>query len=228
MPRGMATRILLGGGTGLVGGLLTQRLLARADVALTSLVRRGVAPHERITDFEALIADPAGTAAVMGLGPVDVSISCLGTTIRIAKTQAAFRRVDFDTVIALAKAAKSLGARQFIVVTSVGAKQGAGNFYLSVKGDTEAALGALGFERLDILRPGLILGDRADRRPAEELGQRIAAFLNPFLKAAISDYAAIEAGFVSAAIAALAGDVAAGRFIHHNAGLERLSGAENS
>lgn len=217
------TRILLGGGTGLVGGLLTQRLLARNDVALTSLVRHGDSAHERITDFNALIADPAGTAAAMGLRPVDVGISCLGTTIRIAKSQAAFRRVDFDTVVALAKAAKALGARQFIVVTSVGAKQGAGNFYLSVKGDTEVALAAIGFERLDILRPGLILGERADRRPAEEWAQRVAANLNPFLKIAISNYAAIEADFVSAAIAAMAGDGAAGRFTHHNAGIERFS-----
>ncbi len=220
------TNILLGGGTGLVGGLLTERLLARTDVTLASVVRRGAGPHERVTDFDALIADPAGTAAAMGLGPVDVGISCLGTTIRIAKSQAAFRRVDFDTVIALAKAAKSLGARQFIVVTSVGAKRGSGNFYLSVKGDTEAALGAMGFERLDILRPGLILGERADRRPAEQLGQQAAAFLNPFLKLTTPNYAAVDAGCVAAAAAALAGHQAQGRFTHHNAALERLFRSE--
>jgi uncharacterized protein YbjT (DUF2867 family) len=218
------TRILLGGGTGLVGGLLTQRLLAREDVALTSLVRRGVAAHERVTDFDALIADPAGTAAAMGLGPVDVGISCLGTTIRIAKTQAAFRRVDFDTVIALAKAAKSLGARQFIVVTSVGAKQGSGNFYLSVKGDTEAALGAMRFERLDILRPGLILGARAERRPAEALGQRIAAWFNPVVKVFAPNYAAVEAKRVAAALEALTGQATAGRVVHHNLEIVELAG----
>ena len=196
----MTTNILLGGGTGLVGGLLTARLLARDDVALTSLVRRGEGAHERVTDFDALIADPAGTAAAMGLGPVDVGISCLGTTIRIAKTQAAFRRVDFDTVIALAKAAKALGARQFIVVTSVGARQGSGNFYLSVKGDTEAALGSLGFERLDILRPGLILGPRAERRPAEEWGQRVAAWLNPVVSVMAPSYTAVRAVDIAEAI----------------------------
>ncbi len=211
----MTTRILLGGGTGLVGGLLTQRLLARDD-ALTSLVRRGTAAHERITDFDALIADPAATAAAMGLGRVDVGISCLGTTIRIAKSQAAFRRVDFDTVIALAKAAKALGARQFIVVTSVGAKQGPGNFYLSVKGDTEAALDALGFERLDILRPGLILGPRAERRPAEEWAQRVAAWVNPVVKRIAPNYAAIEAEKVADAIVAVAGSERRGRMIHEN------------
>lgn len=217
------TRILLGGGTGLVGGLLTQRLLAREDVALTSLVRRGVAAHERVTDFDALIADPAGTAAAMGLGPVDVGISCLGTTIRIAKSQAAFRRVDFDMVIALAKAAKALGARQFIVVTSVGAKQGSGNFYLSVKGDTEAALGAMRFERLDILRPGLILGERADRRPAEELGQQVAAWINPFLKLGATKYAAIAAEDVACAIAAVGDAAGGGWFVHHNPEIGQLA-----
>ncbi len=216
------TRILLGGGTGLVGGLLTQRLLVREDVALTSLVRRGVAAHERVTDFDALIADPAGTAAAMGLGPLDVGISCLGTTIRIAKTQAAFRRVDFDTVIALAKAAKALGARQFIVVTSVGARQGSGNFYLSVKGDTEAALAALGFERLDILQPGLLLGERAARRPAEELGQRVAAWVNPVVKRIAPDYAAVRVEDVAGAIAVLVGQAGSGRHRHHDREIEAI------
>lgn len=207
------TNILLGGGTGLVGGLLTRRLLARDDVALTSLVRRGTAAHERVTDFDSLIADPHATATAMGLGRVDVGISCLGTTIRIAKTQAAFRRVDFDTVIALAKAAKALGARQFIVVTSAGAKQGAGNFYLSVKGDTEAALGTLGFERLDILRPGLILGPRAERRPAEEWAQRAAAWVNPVVKAVAPNYAAVPAKDVASTILRLIGDEGPGRCV---------------
>ena len=224
----MTTKILLGGGTGLVGGLLTARLVARDDVALTSLVRRGEGAHERVTDFDALIADPAGTAAVMGLGPVDVGISCLGTTIRIAKSQAAFRRVDFEMVIALAKAAKALGARQFIVVTSVGARRGSGNFYLSVKGDTEATLGALGFERLDILRPGLILGPRADRRPPEELGQRVAAVLSPFLKQVMPSYAAVDAGYVADAIAALAGPRPRGLCVHTNWAIERLAKSKTS
>ena len=237
----MTTHLLLGGGTGLVGGLLTERLLARPDMALTSLVRQrpplpggegrqGEAltgegrkpeqaspsdpPRARATressspcpggevfcDFEALVADPAAEVARLNLPPCEVGISCLGTTIAKAKSQAAFRRVDHDYVLALAKAAKALGARRFILVSSVGAKAGSGNFYLSVKGGIEAAVAALGFDRLDILRPGLILGPRADRRPAEEWAQRAAAWLNPVVKAIAPDYAAVRAEDVAAKI----------------------------
>jgi uncharacterized protein YbjT (DUF2867 family) len=219
------TAVLLAGGTGLVGGLVTERLLVRHGVGLASLVRSGSGrPHERVVDFEALANDPEATVRAMKLAPVDVGISTLGTTIAKAGTQAAFRRVDFDYVVAAARAAQALGARRFIVVTSVGARLGGTNFYLSVKGDVEAALARLAFDRLDVLRPGLILGPREDRRPAEALGQKAARVLNPLLWQVAPNYAAIPAEDVADAIVALTEMTRPGKGIHHNPQIRRLAG----
>lgn len=202
--------ILLAGGTGLVGRAVTQRLAGRNDVALLSLVRTATLPVERAVEFERL--------AEVEPGPVDAGISCLGTTIRTAGSQGAFRRVDHDYVVALASLARNNGARQFILVSSVGA--GRGGFYLRVKGEVEAAVGALGFERVDLIRPGLLLGPRAERRPSEQLAQRFAPLLNPFVPAR---YGAIEAEAVAAAITALVGAQKTGRHIHHNPELRALA-----
>ena len=217
----MPTSILLAGGTGLVGGLLTRRLAGRGDVVLDSLVRTARVAGERAIDFEALVADPTGVA---GGPPVDVGISCLGTTIRTAGSQAAFRRVDHDYVLAVARAALGRGARQFILVSSVGA--GGGGFYLTVKGETEAAVGALGFARVDIVRPSLLLGARTDRRPGERVAQALAPLFSPILRGPLARYAAIDAAVVADAIERLAFAEGEGRFVHHLPDLLALAKAE--
>lgn len=200
-------RILLAGGTGLVG----RKVAARLHGEVVSFVRAN-------TDFEALVADPAGAVE----GAFDTGISCLGTTIRAAGSQAAFRRVDHDYVLAVAQAARAHGARQFILMTSVGA--GGGNFYLSVKGEIERAVAALGFDRVDLIRPGLLLGPRAERRPGEALAQRLAPVLNPLMVGPLARYGGIPAETVAAAIAALVGAPGAGVFVHHNPELRALAG----
>lgn len=213
-----STRVLLAGGTGLVGGLLTERLLARSQVSLVSLVRSPRRPVERPTDFEGLVADPA--AAVAGK-TVDVGVSCLGTTIRAAGSRAAFRRVDHDYVLAVARAARAGGARRFVLVSSVGA--GGRGFYLSVKGEVEAAVAALGFERVDLVRPGLLLGERRERRPGERLAQAAAPLLSPLLRGPLARYGAIPAATVAAAIETLIGGAGAGTYAHHNPELRTLA-----
>lgn len=206
----MSVRVLLAGGTGLVGAMVARRLAADAGVALTSLVRTPKLAQVRPTDFEALVADPAGT---VGAGAFDIGISCLGTTIRTAGSQAAFRRVDHDYVVAIARAARAGGARHFILVSSVGA--GGNAFYLRVKGETEAAIRELGFDRVDLIRPGLLLGARAERRPAERLAQRAMPLLNPLLRGPLEKYAALPAQTVADAIVRLVRIDAPGTHIAH-------------
>lgn len=215
----MTTGVLLAGGTGLVGSRLTKLLSARHDVALTSLVRTPRHPAERAISFDALIADPL---CVAGPAPIDVGISCLGTTIRKAGTQAAFRRVDHDYVIALARAALQKGARQFIMVSAAGA--GGSGFYLRVKGEVERSVSTLGFERLDIIRPGFILGEREERRLIEQLAQRLAPLLDPLLIGSLRRYASISADTVAAAMASLVGNAEPGCYIHHGPELNSLAG----
>lgn len=212
-------RLLLIGGTGLVGSLLRQRARERADIHLTSLSRR--AGEGAPLDFEAMLADPEATVRSAAPEGADVAISCLGTTIRKAGSEAAMWRIDHDYVAAFAKGAHAAGARQFILMTSAGA--GGRGFYLRMKGAVEEAVATPGFDRLDLIRPGLLLGERAERRPAERLGQVIAPAFNLLLPGPLSRYQALPAETVAAAILALSGATAAGRFVHENRDLRALA-----
>ena len=201
--------VLLAGATGLVG----SRVLAlRRDIVPVGRRATGAA-GEILADFAALPLLP----------PALVAISALGTTIRAAGSQAAFRAVDHDAVLAFARAAHAAGARHFIVITAVGADAASGVFYSRVKGEVERDLAALGFDRLDIVQPGLILGPRAERRPVEALFQRLAPVLNPLLVGGLGKYGGIGADAVARALAALCDRSEPGRFVHQNRGIAALA-----
>jgi uncharacterized protein YbjT (DUF2867 family) len=134
--------------------------------------RRALPPHPKLqdsrienpqVDFDALPADAAWWA-------VDAAICALGTTIRDAGSQAAFRRVDVDYVVAVATRARAAGARAFALNSSLGADPAARSFYLRCKGEAEAAVRALGYPSLTLVRPSLIGGERERRRPLEHVG----------------------------------------------------------
>jgi uncharacterized protein YbjT (DUF2867 family) len=204
------TRILLAGASGLVGSQVLKALLA--DPGFTGKI---VAPVRRPLP----VIDPR--LATLPLSPLnepvpalDVFVSCLGTTLKTAGSREGFIAVDRDLVLQLAQLARRHGARRAIVVTSVGASRQSGNFYLRIKGEVEDALEAMGFDRLDIVRPGLLLGARPDRRPAEALAQRFAPFFNPLLIGRLGAYRSIESSQVAHAVARLTSETAAGRFVH--------------
>ena len=207
-------RVLLAGGTGLVGARVLGRLVAAGhDVTAVGRRSTGQPIPEVIASFDALPALPAADAAVCALG----------TTIAAAGSRAAFRAVDHDAVLAFARAAQAAGASRFVAVTAVGADPAAGVFYSRVKGEVETALAGLGFARLDLLQPGLLLGPRAERRPVEALLQRLTPVLNPLLVGPLDRYGGIEADRVAAAIVALLGQAAPGVHRHENAPLRALA-----
>jgi uncharacterized protein YbjT (DUF2867 family) len=216
----MSLSILLAGSTGLIGNLVSGRLPARSGVDLIRLVRQGSPANGSAIDFEQLCAAPEATLKGHAPAGADVAISCLGTTIRTAGSQAAMLRVDRDYVLAFAKGARALGARQFILVSSAGA--GGPGFYLQTKGAAEDAVRNLGFDRVDLIRPGFLLGQRAERRVWEAIGQRLFAWLSPVLVGSLSRYGAIGADTVADAIVALAGREGAGVYVHHNADLRHI------
>jgi len=137
MPR----KVLLAGATGLVGGEILRGLAGDDDVAeVRVLVRRQLdrafdAPkvRELVADFDALDAHPEWFR-------VDQVFCALGTTIRRAGSQEAFRRVDFDYPLALARLARGQGARHFLLVSVVGADARSRVFYNRVKGELENAV----------------------------------------------------------------------------------------
>jgi uncharacterized protein YbjT (DUF2867 family) len=200
---------LLAGATGLVGSRVLALLPDAVPVGRRATGRAG----EIVADF----------AALPPLPPAEVAICALGTTIRAAGSQAAFRAVDHDAVLAFARAAQTAGVSRLIVVTAVGADPGSSVFYSRVKGEVERDLTSLGFARLDIIQPGLILGPRLERRPVEAFFQAAMPVLNPLLVGGLARYGAVDADTVAAAIAALADRVVAGRFIHQNRALAALA-----
>lgn len=175
----MSRRLLLIGATGLVGGHALALALADARIAhVVAPTRRALPAHPKlenpIVDFEALPRDAAWWAA-------DGAVSALGTTIRVAGSQAAFRRVDVDFVVDTAVLARAAGVRAFALNTALGANPSARNFYLRCKGEAERGIEALGFPALTLVRPSLIGGERAQSRPMERLGIRVANVVAPLL-----------------------------------------------
>jgi uncharacterized protein YbjT (DUF2867 family) len=127
--------------------------------------------HEQVIDFEQI-----GASSVSLRG--DQLFSALGTTIKVAGSQEAFRRVDFDFPLQLATRARTDGVHHFLLVSALGATASSRVFYNRVKGELEDAVAALGFRSLTIARPSLLLGNRAEYRRGEEIGRHFA-FLAP-------------------------------------------------
>lgn len=217
--------ILMAGGTGLIGRQLLPRLLDKGAhvVALTRRPSGVTHPQleELIIDFEDLARE--GATALRSLPHPHVVISTLGTTIKKAGSDDAFRRVDHDYVLALASAGRALGAMKMMTVSSVGANARSRNFYLRLKGEVEDALIALGYPRLDIFRPGLLLGERDEFRLKEKVSAGLMALLNPALP---SRYRSIGADSVAQAIANCVTWKSDGTYILHNAEILRAAQAK--
>ncbi|MGC1469580.1 MAG: NAD(P)H-binding protein [Sphingorhabdus sp.] len=217
------TRVVIAGATGLIGKQLVVALAGHEGVECHILVRRkpervpmGVIVHE------AASADWANEVAAI---KADVAISCLGTTMRTAGSKAAFRAIDFDLVTGFAKAAKDAGARHMTAVSSVGASAKASNFYLQTKGEAEAAMAQLGFDRVDFLRPGLLTGgERPESRPGESVAIMLAPLTDLLMVGGLCRYRSIPALAVAQAIAHLALAGGHGKHIHENDAIRALAG----
>lgn len=189
----MARIVALAGATGLVGREILRGLVADPSVgAIHVLVRRKVEASPKVTahvvDFRALPA----------LAPVGEVYLALGTTIKVAGSQEAFRAVDFDANLAVARAALSAGARRVGLVSAMGANANSRLFYSRVKGELEDALTALPFERLVIARPSMLAGDRESLGQPSRSGERIALIVSRLLKPLIPrNYRAVAAADVA-------------------------------
>ena len=198
---------VVAGGTGLVGGTLLQLLGADASYQpVTSLVRREVpAPPGvalRLVNFERLDE--------VALTEVDDAFCCLGTTRRAAGSDAAFRRVDLDYVVAFARLVKRAGARRFLLVSSLGASASSPFLYPRTKGECEAAVSAIGFTTVVIVRPSFLVGARAQERPAEAAAQRLGRLLRPLLIGPLRRYAPADATAVARTLVSAAATAPAG------------------
>ena len=219
-----AVRIAVVGATGLVGRSVIETASGREDVRLTGIARREM-QLPRGVRMEMFVADPANWGQVFEAVRPEVLVCALGTTWNKAgRDETAFRAVDEQLVIETARAAKNHGCERLVAVSSTGADATSRNCYLRVKGEVERALTGMKFHRLDILRPGLLRGQRGeDRRMGERLGILAAPLSDRLLRGRMRGMRSIEAAEVAKAALWLATRKAAGRFVHDNDGIHRAA-----
>ena len=170
---------LLAGASGLVGGYVLDSLLDAPDFGRVFAISRRPLGREhprlanRIVQFEKLETQLKGSQC-------HTAFCCLGTTMKQAGSEKAFRQVDYDFVLAFARAARAAQAQRFVVITSAFADARSKNFYLRVKGEVEQALEGMGFASLDILQPGPVLAWRKENRPLQILATALMPLANPF------------------------------------------------
>jgi uncharacterized protein YbjT (DUF2867 family) len=197
--------LLLAGASGLVGQAVLRQALDDARVRMViAPSRRPLPAHARlrnpVIDFEALPTDADWWSA-------DAVICTLGTTIGEAGSRAAFRKIDLDYPLAIARLAQRRGARTFALTSASGANPESRIFYSRIKGELERELAAMGFDSLTIVRPALLGGERARRRPAEYLGLKLLGAIGPVLprRYRVVPAEAVAATLLRAALAALPG-----------------------
>lgn len=209
--------VLIAGATGLVGKELLALLLASSACGeVHSLVRKPASLQhpklrQHVVDFAKL-----GTASSrpVSLPKLDEVYICLGTTIKVAGSQEAFRAVDFDAVLAVARIGIAQGATKLGVISAMGASSSSGVFYSRVKGEMEEAIAKLGYDSVSIARPSLLAGDREalaqNTRPGEKMGLMAMKWLSPLIP---KNYQAVQAADVAAALYAQVQRNAAGTHV---------------
>jgi uncharacterized protein YbjT (DUF2867 family) len=203
---------LIAGATGLVGSHLLNLLCDDVAFSKVKIITRKPLElskekvSEIVVDFDSLNQFSQRLTA-------DVVFCCLGTTIKTAGSQDKFRKVDYTYCLELAKAGKAQGAKQFILVSSIGADAKSNNFYLRTKGEIENAIAALNFDSFCILRPSMLLGDRKESRIGESIGKVFMQATGFLLAGPLKKYKAIEAHTVARCMTTLAKDPEKGMMV---------------
>jgi uncharacterized protein YbjT (DUF2867 family) len=190
---------IVAGSTGLIGSHILSQLLADARYGKVIALSRKALPisHPKL-QIVAVTLDSLPDVAPTLIA--DDWFCALGTTIRQAGSQEAFRKVDYDYPLALGKQAAASGAKQFLLVSAIGASSASSIFYSRVKGEVERDLCQLGLPRLHVFRPSLLMGERTEHRRSEKLWGVLMKGLNPLLLGRFRKYRAIQATDVAAAM----------------------------
>ena len=208
--------ILLAGATGLVGGEYLRLLSSDDSVKeIRAIVRRPLPSELRLPNVSVHVVDFNKIEATPDTFKIDQVFCALGTTIRIAGSQEAFRRVDFDYPLKIARLALEQGAQHFLLVSALGANAHSRVFYNRVKGELEEAIGKLGYRSVTIARPFLLLGDRDEFRIGEEIGKRLKWFFP-------KKWQPVQAARVASALVNASRDDSSGILILENRDLHKL------
>ena len=203
----------IAGASGLVGSHCLRLLLDRPEYErVVSLVRR---PSGQSFPKLAEIVVDFGKLESLDAPPPDDVFCALGTTIKTAGSKEAFRKVDYGYVEAVSALAADLGAKRFLLVSSVATDSDSPNFYLRVKAEAESAAALKPFEMAGMLRPSFLLGERKEFRLGERVGIPLARLFSFLLFGPMRIYRPIEAQTVAAAMVGAALHAPPGRHIWH-------------
>ncbi len=209
----MSNTALILGSSGLIGRHLLDQLVHDPKWnRIIVLTRRHLGLND--TKIVEVIGDSDTIEASAAKLKAHTIFCCLGTTQAKAGSQDNFRKIDHDYVVRCAEITHQQGAKRFVFISSVGAKVGSASFYAHVKGETERDLAAIGFETLDILRPSLLLGDRDESRPLEDLGRFLAPLLSVILIGPLRKYRPIKGEQVARAMNLIASSKHKGVRVH--------------
>ena len=201
------------GATGLIGQFLLEGLLNDDHYeTVRILVRRPVEiTHPKLE--KKLVDFTDADSLLVALDGSDVVFCSIGTTNKKVKgDRDAYRKVDYDIPVRIAKLCKETGCEKFILVSSVGANSSSNNFYFKLKGEVEDAIKLIGLKQVHFMRPSMLLGPRKESRPAEKVGQalmRATSFLIP------SNYKPIHVRDVAAKMVRLSHENREGVFVYY-------------
>ncbi|HEY3741102.1 MAG TPA: NAD(P)H-binding protein [Bryobacteraceae bacterium] len=204
---------VVAGATGMIGSELCRQL-ALPDSGFDRVVALTRRPldfsYPNLTEQR---ADLGKLDDLQGIGPFDAAFCTLGTTIKIAGSEQAFRLVDYDYVVAFARFAKRMGVKTFVLLTSGGANAKSRYLYLRVKGEAETAVEALGFASLYIFQPSILMGNRREVRPAERIGIAVAKVVQYVLVGPLRKFRGISSEHVAGGMRGAALESKQGRTI---------------
>ncbi|QQS31318.1 MAG: oxidoreductase [Sphingobacteriales bacterium] len=213
---------LIAGASGLTGAECLDLLLKHENYhRVIALVRKTLPlTHEKLQQIQ---VDFDHLETCMDDFSADDVYCCLGTTIKKAGSQANFRKVDYDYIVNVAKAAYANGAKRFLLVSSLGASSKSSIFYSRVKGETEEAVAAIPFEEVHIFRPSLLLGNRKEHRFGESLAIKGFKALGFLMVGPLAVYKGIEVKDVAKAMISIAQSGEKGKHIYLNDEIQRIA-----
>jgi uncharacterized protein YbjT (DUF2867 family) len=207
----LAKKALIVGASGLIGGSCLTELTNDKEFTHIETWGRKLLKLSN-SRLKSVQLDFTGIAKIPSTDATHI-FCCLGTTIRKAGSKAAFREVDFEYVLEMAKLAERSKAEKFLVISSIGANSGSGNFYLRVKGEMEEAVRSLSIPSIIFMRPSMLLGRRPEFRIGEEIGKLVMLAFNFMLVGNLRKYRAIEAATVAKAMLTLAKEPTRGMLV---------------
>jgi uncharacterized protein YbjT (DUF2867 family) len=190
-------KALIVGATGLIGSSTLKYLFNDPVYSeVTALVRRTplLANHRKLKE---VITDFTHLDKTLSTITANDVFCCLGTTIKKAGSQDAFRKVDLSLVVDVARVMRKQGTEQFIVISAMGANRSSKVFYNRIKGEMEEALKGLGYPCVRIIRPSLLLGHREEFRLGERIGIMMSPLWKLLLVGSLKKYRPVEADAVA-------------------------------